>query len=62
MWTKSIAFKEILILDNNTVVYTLTSPTGVKGTVVDGYGTSPGNTSFEMAKKMQNYPAAQVGN
>ena len=31
--------------DDNAVVYALTSPTGVKGTIVDGCGTSSDNTS-----------------
>ena len=30
---------------DNAVVYALTSPTGVKGTIVDGYGASSDNTS-----------------
>jgi len=47
---------------NNAVVYALTSPTGVKGTIVDGAGTSSDNTSCEMAKKLQNHPAVATGN
>ena len=43
--------------DDNAVVYALTSPTGVKGTIVDGYGVSSDNISFEMAKKLGNHPA-----
>ena len=43
--------------DNNAVVYALTSPTGVKGTVVDGCQASSQNTGFEMAKKLQNHVA-----
>jgi len=34
----------------NSVVYALTSPTGVKGTIVDGYEASAGSISFEMTK------------
>ena len=34
--------------DDNAVVYALTSPTGVKGTIVDGYGTSSENTSNQL--------------
>ena len=37
--------------DDNAVVYALTSPTGVKGTIVDGYGSSSDNTS----KQLRNY-------
>lgn len=42
--------------DDNTVLYAISSATGVKGTVVDGYGAHSGNLSFEMAKKLQNHP------
>ena|SRR2546423_4073723 len=45
--------------DDNAVVYALTSPTGVKGTVVDGYGASAANISFDMAKKLQNHASIQ---
>ena len=38
--------------DNNTVVYALTSPTGLKGIIVDG--SSPGNISSALTKKLQN--------
>ena len=48
--------------DNNPVVYALTSPTGVKGTIVDGYEASCENISFEMATKLKNHLAAQPGN
>lgn len=40
--------------DDNAVVYALTSDTGVKGTIVDGFGASADNISFDMAKKLQN--------
>ena len=43
--------------DDSAVIYALTSPTGVKGTIVDGYGASPDNFSFDMAKKLQNHDA-----
>ena len=43
---------------NNAVIYALTSPTGVKGIIVDGSGANSGNTGFEMAKKLQNHPMA----
>ena len=43
--------------DDNAVVYALTTPTGVKGTIVDGYGASSVNISFDMAKKLQNHPS-----
>jgi hypothetical protein len=44
--------------DDSAVLYALTSPTGVKGTIVDGFGASSENISFEMAKKLQYHPAA----
>ena len=37
--------------EDNAVVYALTSPTGVKGTIVNGYGASSDNTS----KQLRNY-------
>src|SRR5215831_4715766 len=46
--------------DDNAIVYALTSPTGVKGTIVDGYGADSDNISFEMAKKPQYHPAART--
>jgi hypothetical protein len=46
--------------DDNAVIYALTSPTGVKGTIVDGYGASSDNISFEMAKKLQYHPPVQT--
>ena len=42
---------------DNAVVYALTSPTGVKGIIVDGSGATSDNIGFEMAKKLQNHPA-----
>ena len=46
-------FKEDSNPDDNVVVYAISSSTGVKGTIVDGPGASPGDISFEMAKKLQ---------
>ena len=37
---------------DNTVVYALTSPTGVRGTIVDEPGACSDNTSFDPAKKL----------
>src|SRR5688500_1858141 len=42
--------------DDNSVVYALTSDTGVKGTIVNGFGTSAENIIFDMARKLQNRP------
>jgi hypothetical protein len=42
--------------DDNAVVYAISSTTGVKGTLVDGYGAYSENLSFDMAKKLQNHP------
>ena len=46
--------------DDNAVVYALTSPTGVRGTIVDGYSASSHNVSFDVAKKLQNHPSTAV--
>lgn len=43
--------------DDNAVIYALTSPTGVKGTIVDGYGASSENISFEKANKLKKHSA-----
>jgi hypothetical protein len=39
---------------DNSVVYAFTSPTGVKGTVVDGLELFSGNLGFEVPKKLQD--------
>jgi len=41
--------------DDNSVVYAISSSTGVKGTLVDAYGTYAEHLSFEMAKKLQQH-------
>ena len=41
----------------NAVVYALTSPSGVKGTIVDGAGASSDNISFDTSKTLQNHPS-----
>jgi hypothetical protein len=46
-------FEEDLNPDDNAVVYAISSSTGVKGTIVDGFGASAGNISFDIAKKLQ---------
>lgn len=43
--------------DNNTVLYAISSSTGVKGILVDAYGAYSDNLNFEMAKKLQSHPA-----
>ena len=48
--------------DYNSVVYALTSPTGVKGTIVDGYSVSAGDTSSEIQKKLQSHLLYTQGN
>jgi hypothetical protein len=53
-------FEEDANPDNNAVVYALTSPTGVKGTVVDDQGMPADNISFEMAKKLRNHQALTI--
>jgi hypothetical protein len=50
-------FEEDADPDNNAVIYAISSSTGVKGTIVDGYGAASDNISFEMAKKLHYHPA-----
>jgi len=38
---------------DNSILYAISSSTGVKGTLVDSYGAYTGNLSFQMAKKLQ---------
>jgi hypothetical protein len=46
--------------DDSAVVYAISSSAGLKGTIVDGYGASSDNISFEMAKKLQKDPGRMV--
>lgn len=46
--------------DDSAVLYAISSSTGVKGTLVDGYGAYSENLSFEMAKKLQNHPVLAI--
>ena len=39
--------------DDNSILYAITSTSGLKGTLVDSYGTYAESLSFEMAKKLQ---------
>ncbi|MBO9631545.1 MAG: phosphoribosylpyrophosphate synthetase [Chitinophagaceae bacterium] len=39
--------------DDSSVLYAITSATGVKGTLVDAYGAYAGELSFDMARKLQ---------
>lgn len=43
--------------DDNSVLYAISSSTGVKGTLVDGYGAYSEYLNFEMIKKLQSHPA-----
>ena len=42
--------------EDSAVLYAITSATGVKGILVDGYGVYSENLTFEMAKKLQYHP------
>lgn len=55
-------FEENSNPDDNSVLFAISSSTGVKGTLVDGYGAYSDNLNFEMAKKLQNYTAWQTDN
>ena len=43
--------------DDNSILYAISSSTGVKGTLVDSYGAYSDSLSFEMAKKLQAHHA-----
>lgn len=43
--------------DDSAVLYAISSSTGVKGTLIDGYGVYSESLNFEMARKLQNHPA-----
>lgn len=43
--------------DDNAVLYAISSSTGVKGTLVDGYGAYSEGLSFEMARKLKAHYA-----
>src|SRR4030095_6605743 len=40
---------------NNSVIYAITSSTGVKGTLVDSYGAYAETLNFEMTRKLQQH-------
>ena len=48
--------------DDNTVLYAISSITGVKGVLVDAYGTYSEHLNLEMVKKLQGNPAMQAHN
>lgn len=43
--------------DDSSVLYAISSSTGVKGTLVDAYGAYSDSLSFDMSKKLQNHSA-----
>jgi len=45
-------FEEDSNPEDNAVLYAISSSTGVKGTLVDGYGAYAEHMNFEMAKKL----------
>jgi hypothetical protein len=46
--------------DDSSIVYAITSHTGVKGTLVDAYGAYSANLSFEMAQKMGSHNSVPI--
>lgn len=42
--------------DDSSVVYAISSRTGVRGTLIDAYGTYSENLSYEMAQKLRAQP------
>jgi len=53
-------FEESSDPGDNVVLFAISSSTGLKGTLVDGYGAYSGKLSFEMAKKLQNHTVMQT--
>lgn len=47
-------------VDDNSILYAITASNGMKGTVIDAYGTYSEQLSFEMAKKLQAHQAAKT--
>ena len=43
--------------DDSAVLYAISSFSGMKGILIDGYGVYSEHLSFEMAKKLQNHPS-----
>ena len=41
---------------DSSVLYAISSSTGVKGTLVDGYGAYAGAMSFELSKRLNDHP------
>jgi hypothetical protein len=54
-------FKTDSSADDNAVVYALTAPGGLKGTIVDESGTSSETMNVAIARKLQNHPAMTSG-
>lgn len=48
-------FEEDSNPDDNAVLYAISSATGVRGTIVDGYGPTAEHLSFEMVQKLSHY-------
>src|SRR5688572_8584435 len=46
-------FEEDSNPEDNSVLYAISSSSGTKGTLVDGYGVYASNMSFEMARKLR---------
>jgi hypothetical protein len=45
---------------DSSIVYAISSSTGLKGTLVDAYGAYADSLNFEMAKKLSQHPVASV--
>lgn len=46
--------------DDNSILYVISSSTGIKGTLVDSYGAYSDSLNFEMAKKLQNHRLGDI--
>lgn len=49
---KVLRFEGMSNPDDNAIVYAITTSSGIKGTLVDGYGISSGQVSKEMLQKL----------
>lgn len=49
---KVLRFEGMSNPDDNAIVYAISTTSGIKGTLVDGYGISSGQVSKEMLKKL----------
>jgi hypothetical protein len=54
LYEEEFNIDEVYHFEGSAVVYALTSPTGVKGTIVDGFKASADNIGFGLAEKLKH--------